>query len=119
MHLSIARFLQNIISVLLSPLVQGGLEIECQFVIETRATMLKARLTTRYLDLVKDLYTEPTKGRVAGNLFNLVMTLAPTVATPQVPDKRKTQSTSTTVSRIGIPEKCSQHPRRRKHQMLL
>ena len=27
-----------------SPLVQGGLEIECQFVIETRATMLKSQI---------------------------------------------------------------------------
>ena len=44
-----------------SPLVQGGLEIECQAVIETRATILQAKLTSRYLDLVKDLYTEPTE----------------------------------------------------------
>ena len=41
-----------------SPLVQGGLEIEWQVVIETRATMLQASLTRRYLDLVKNLYTE-------------------------------------------------------------
>ena len=64
-----------------SPLVQGGLEIECQVVIKTRASMLQARLARCYLDLVKDLYTEPTEDRVVGNLFNFVMTLPPTVVT--------------------------------------
>ena len=38
-----------------SPIVQGGLEIECEGVINSRATMLQSRLTARYLDLVKDL----------------------------------------------------------------
>ena len=51
------------------------------------------------LDLVKDLYVEPTKDRVVGNLFNFVMTLPPAVATPQAPDKRKTKSASTTISK--------------------
>ena len=46
-----------------SPLGQGRLKIECQVAIETRATMLQARLTRRYLDLVKDLYTEPAEDR--------------------------------------------------------
>ena len=64
-----------------SPLVQGGLEIECHVMIKTRA-MPPARLTGRYLDLVKDLYTEPTEDRVVENLFNFVMTLLPTVVTP-------------------------------------
>ena len=82
-----------------SPLVRGGLEIKCQVVIETLATMLQARLTRRYLDLLKDLYTEPTEDRVVGNLFNFVMTLPPIVATPQAPVKRKTNSASTTLSR--------------------
>lgn len=83
-----------------SPLVKGGLEIECQGVIETRATILQAKLTSRYLDLVKDLYTEPTEDIAVGNLFNFVMTLPPTVVTPQAPGKRKKKSasTSTTVS---------------------
>ena len=72
-----------------SPLVQGGLEIECQVVIETRATILQAKLTLRYLDLVKDLYTEPPEDIAVGNLFNFVMTLPPTVVTPQAPGKRK------------------------------
>ena len=34
---------------------------------ETEATMLQARLTRRYLDLVKDLYTGPTEERVVKN----------------------------------------------------
>ena len=48
-----------------SSLVQGGLEIECQALIETRATKLRARLTGPYLDLVKDLYMEPTEAIAA------------------------------------------------------
>ena len=82
-----------------SPLVQGGLEIKCQIVVETRATILQARLTSRYLDLVKDLYTEPTEDIAVGNIFNFVMTLPHSVVTPQAPSKRKKKfaSTSTTV----------------------
>ena len=82
----------------LSPLVQGELKIECQAVIETRATILQAKLTSRYLDLVKDLYTEPTEDIAVGNLFNFVMTLPHTVITPQAPSKRKKRSTSTSTS---------------------
>ena len=33
-----------------SPLVQGGLEIQCELVIDSRATMLQSKLTARYLD---------------------------------------------------------------------
>ena len=64
------------------PLVPGGLEIECQIVIETRATMLQARLTRPYLDLVRIFTrnmivpcTEPTEDRGIENLFNFFMTL--------------------------------------------
>ena len=49
--------------------------------------------------LVKDLYTEPTEEREAGNLFNFIMALPPTFGTSQAPVKRKTKSASTTVSR--------------------
>ena len=42
---------------------------------------------------------EPTKDSVVVNLFNFVMTLLPTVFTPQAPLKRKKSSASTTVSR--------------------
>ena len=72
-----------------SPLVQGGLEIEFQVVIEARANMLQARLPRCYLDLVRDLYTEPIEDREVGNLFNFVMTLPPAVVTPQAPVKDK------------------------------
>ena len=60
--------------------------------------MLRARLTRLYLDLVKDLYTEPTEDRVFGNLFDFVMTLSSTVVTSQAPVKRKTDSASTIAS---------------------
>ena len=67
--------------------------------IKTQATMLKVKLTRRYSDLVKDLYTEPTEDRVVGKLFNFAMTLPPTLVTPQSLVKRKPKSVSTTVSR--------------------
>ena len=47
-----------------SPLVQGGLEIKCEVVINSRATVLQSRLTARYLELVQNLYTEPVEERV-------------------------------------------------------
>ena len=50
-----------------SPLVQEGLERESQVVIKTQATMLQARLRRCYLDLVKNLHTEPTEDRKIGN----------------------------------------------------
>ena len=37
--------------------------------------MFQSRLTASYLDLVKDLYTEPAEVRVVGNLLNFAMTL--------------------------------------------
>ena len=80
-----------------SPLVQGRLEIECEVVINSRATMLQSRLTAPYLDLVKDLYTEPAEGRVVGNLFNFAMTLPPMVNTP-APVKRKKKAVAINAS---------------------
>ena len=50
--------------------------------------MLQSKLTARYLDMVKDIYTEPTEDRAIGNLFNFVMTLPPVINT-RVPVKRK------------------------------
>ena len=60
-----------------SPLVQGGLEIQCEVVLISRATMLQTRLTARYMELVTDLYIEPAEDRAVGNLFNFVLTLPP------------------------------------------
>ena len=59
--------------------------------------MLQSRLTARYLDLVKDLYTEPAEDRVVGNLFNFVMTLPPMVNTP-APVKRKEKAAANKAS---------------------
>ena len=39
-----------------SPLVQGGLEIKCEVMINARLTMLQTRLTERYLELVHNIY---------------------------------------------------------------
>ena len=102
-----------------SPLVQGGLEIECQIVIKTQTTVLQARLTTLYLDLVKNPYWESTEDRVVRNLFNFIMMLLPTVVTPQAPVKRKKSLHPVAFQEITISEKCSQNPRKKKHQMLL
>jgi hypothetical protein len=62
-----------------SPLVQGGLEIKCEVVFTSRATILQSKLATRYLDLVKNLYLEPVQDTVVGDIFNFVMTLPPAV----------------------------------------
>ena len=81
----------------------------------TRLTTI-IKIARLYLDLVKDLYTEPTEDRVVGNLFDFVMTLPPTVVTPPAPVKRKIKCAFTTVSRIS--EKCSHYSRKGKHEML-
>ena len=60
--------------------------------------MLQARLTRCYLDLVKDFYTELKEDRVI-RCFNFVMTSLPTVVILLAPIKRKTKSSSSTVSR--------------------
>ena len=60
--------------------------------------MLQSRLTASYLDLVKDLYTEPAEDRVVGNLFNFVITLPPMVNTP-APVKRKKKAATINASR--------------------
>ena len=81
-----------------SPLVQGGLEIQCEVVLISRAIMLQSRLTARYMELVTDLYIEPAEDRAVGNLFNFVMTLLPVVNTPPVSAqnrKKKKAATST------------------------
>ena len=80
------------------PLVQGGLEIQCEVVLISRATMLQSRLTARYMELVTDLYFEPAEYRAVGNLFNFVMTLPPVMNTPPVSvenRKKKKAATST------------------------
>ena len=80
-----------------SPLVQGGLEIKCEVVINSRATVLQSRLTARYLELIQNLYTEPVEERVMGELvFNFVMTLPPMVNMPVLPTLKKRQKKATT-----------------------
>ena len=82
-----------------SPLVQGGLEIKCEVVINSRATVLQSRLTARYLELIQNLYTEPVEERVMGELvFNFVMTLPPMVNMPVLPTLKKRKKKATTTN---------------------
>ena len=82
-----------------SPLVQGGLEIKCEVVINSRATVLQSRLTARYLELIQNLYTEPVEERVMGELiFSFVMTLTPMVNMPVLPTLKKRKKKATTTN---------------------
>ena len=100
-----------------SLVVQRGLEIECE-VINSRATMLQSRLTVRYLDLVKDLYTEPAEDRLVGTLLNFVMTLPPMVNTP-APVKRKKKATAINASGNRDIREMFGASKMKKHQKLL
>ena len=82
-----------------STLAQGGLEIKCEVVINSRATVLQSRLTARYLELIQNLYTEPVEERVMGELvFNFVMTLPPMVNMPVLPTLKKRKKKATTTN---------------------
>ena len=103
-----------------SPLVQGGLEIQCEVVLISRATMLQSRLTARYMGLVTDLYTEPAEDRAVGNLFNFVMTLPPVANTPPVSvQNRKKRKLRQVLEEIKILEKCLAWQKERNRQKLL
>ena len=102
-----------------SPLVQGGLEIICEVVINSRATVLQSKLTACYLELSQNLYTEPVEERVMGDLvFNFVMTLPPMVNMPilRTLKKRKKKATKTnaTARNRDIPEMLSGSKRSKK-----
>ena len=73
---------------------EGGLEIQCEVVLTSRATMLQSRLTARYMELVTDLYIEPAEDRAVGNLLNFVMTLPPVVNTPLVSTQNRKKKKS-------------------------
>ena len=60
-----------------SLLTEGGLEIECQAVINSPATIPHSKLTESYLYLVNGFYAEPTEKRLVEKLLNFVMTLPP------------------------------------------
>ena len=74
-----------------SPLVQGGLAISCEVMINARPTLLQAKLTTRYLELVDSLCIEPVEEKLTGEpIFNFVMILPPLPGTSITPlEKRK------------------------------
>ena len=82
-----------------TPLVQGGLEIKCEVVINSRTTVLQSRLTARYLELIQNLYTEPVEERMMGELvFNFFMTLPPMVNKPVLPTLKKRKKKATTTN---------------------
>ena len=104
-----------------SPLVQGRLEIKCEVVINSRATMLQSRLTARYLELIQNLYTEPVEERVMGELvFNFVMILLPMVNMPVLPTlkkrKKKAATTNATTRNRDIREMFSVSRKSKKTQ---
>ena len=80
-----------------SPLVQGGLEIKCKVVINSRATVLQSRLTACYLELIQNLYAEPVEKRLIGELvFSFVMTLPPMLNMSVLPTLKKRKKKATT-----------------------
>ena len=103
-----------------SPLVQGGLEIQCEVVLISRATMLQSRLTARYMELVTDLYIEPAEDRVFGNLFNFVMTLPPVVNIPPVSaqNRKKKKAATSTGGNEDIREMLAWQKERNRQKLL-
>ena len=109
-----------------SPLVQGGLEIEYEVVINSRATVLQSRLTARYLELIQNLYTEHVEERVIRELvFNFVMTLPPMVNIPVLPtlkERNKKATTTNATTEIETFVKCflvARRARRHSQQMII
>ena len=104
-----------------SPLVQGGLEIKCKVVINSRATVLQSRLTAHYLELIQNLYAEPVEERVMGELvFNFVMTLPLMMNMPALPTlkkrKKKAITTNATIRNRDIREMFSGSKKSKKAQ---
>ena len=105
-----------------SPLVQGGLEIKCEVVINSQAPVLQSRLTARYLELIQNLYTEPVEERAMGELaLNFVMTLLPMVNMPVLPTltKRKKKATTTNATTIVKCFLVERGARRHSQQMII
>ena len=75
-----------------SLLVQGGLEIKCEVIIDAWLTLLQSRLTARYLELVHSIYTEPVDERLMGQLIlNFTITL-PQLPTASLENKKGRES---------------------------
>ena len=53
-----------------SPLVQGGMEIPCLVTVKTPATLKNTELADKYLELVKERYTEPKNEEILGSFVN-------------------------------------------------
>ena len=50
--------------------------MKCEVMINARSTLIQSTLTTRYLELVHKIYTEPVDERLMGELiFDFTMTL--------------------------------------------
>jgi len=71
-----------------SPLVQGGLEIACKVVVRMPATVKNHMIMDRYVELVKNRYTEPKDEVVLGSF--LVSVPRPIVNAVKTNQKKKT-----------------------------
>ena len=83
--------------------------------------MLQSKLTARYLELIRNLHTEPVEERVMGELvFNFVMTLPPIVNMPVLPrlkkKKKKASTTNATTRNRDISEMFSGSKKSKKTQ---
>ena len=53
-----------------SPLVQGGLEIRCEVTVRMPATVKNHLLIEKYVELVKELYTDPKEEVIYGSFLS-------------------------------------------------
>ena len=72
-----------------SPLVQGGLEIQCKVVVEMHPTVKNNQILERYLSLFDNMYTEPDNEVIVGSFLN--------EASPHVPQVKRTYHASRNV----------------------
>ena len=69
--------------------------MKCEVMINARSTLIQSRLTTRYLELVHKIYTEPVDERLMGELiFDFTMTLPLQLIASLENKKRKRKSSS-------------------------
>ena len=70
-----------------SPLVQGGMEIACLVVVTMPATLRNAKITERYMQLVKELYADPKDEEILGSFITNVCD--PSLTFPPSPQEKK------------------------------
>ena len=69
--------------------------MKCGVMINARSKLIQSRLTTLYLELAYNIYTEPADERLMGKLiFNFTITLPLQPTAPLENEKRKKNSSS-------------------------